>query len=197
MRSLTAVCVLQATALGQTAAEYYQSLNLEKPEAENAAIRFSRQRTHSLARDDTIRPFSKIEVDSHQNFYDFLDNVDIAAITPIKQEWIINVCGMSRMDSFTAIPKVGVGCCLPAEAAVRNAVHVLGLTCFFVSVQYFADEMVNEMLSEVNGLYYESVKRSIADYVLLNEDERRRLQVTATPRESAFQRRLEFDFGDT
>ena len=80
---------------------------------------------------------------------------------------------------------------------MRNAVHVLGLTCFLVSVQYLSDEMVDEMLSEVNGLYYESVKRSIADYVLLNEDERRRLQVTATPRESALQRRLEFDFGDT
>jgi hypothetical protein len=117
MRSLTAVCVLQATALGQTAAAYYQSLNLEKPEAENAAIQFSRQRTHSLARDDTIRPFSKIEADSHQNFYDFLDNVDIAAIAPIKQEWIINVCGMSRMDSFTAIPKVGM---LPASGSFRE-----------------------------------------------------------------------------
>ena len=111
-RSLTAVWVLQATALGQTAAEYYRSLNLEKPEPENAAIQFSRQRTHSLARDDTIRPFSKIEADSHQNFYDFLDNVEIAAIAPIKQEWIFNVCGMSRMDSFTAIPKVGM---LPAS----------------------------------------------------------------------------------
>ena len=49
----------------------------------------------------------------------------------------------------------------------------------------------------MNGLYYESVRQAIADYVLLNEDERKRLQVSATPRESALRRGLEFEFGDT
>lgn len=71
------------------------------------------------------------------------------------------------------------------------------LTCAFLLVQYLADEMVDEMLSEMNGLYYESVRQAIADYVLLNEDERKRLQVSATPRESALRRGLEFEFGDT
>ena len=52
------------------------------------------------------------------------------------------------------------------------------------------------MLSEMNEMYYESVKTSIADYVMLNQEERRRLQVTVTPVESALERRINFVFGE-
>jgi len=63
--------------------------------------------------------------------------------------------------------------------------------------QDLVDEMVDDMLSEMNGMYYESVKRAIADYVLLNENERERLNVAITPHESAVHRRIEFMFGET
>ena len=63
--------------------------------------------------------------------------------------------------------------------------------------QDLVDEMVDDMLSEMNGMYYESVKRAIADYVLLNENERERLNVAITPHESAVHRRIEFVFGET
>ena len=65
------------------------------------------------------------------------------------------------------------------------------------SAQFLADEMIDGMLSEMNQLYYESVKRTIADYILHNQEERDRLQVTVTPRESALARRIEFEFGET
>ena len=185
--------MFQASAPGKSAAEYYESLNVQPPEAADAAIHFSRQRTLAMARDDIIRPVSELEAEAYQNFYALLDSVDTDSIAPIKQEWIFNVCGMAHIDSFTAIPKVRVCCCLPPRARGSWCV----LTGPFSSVQYLADEMVDEMLSEINGLYYESVRQAIADYVLLNEDERKRLQVSATPRESAVRRGLEFDFGDT
>lgn len=57
--------------------------------------------------------------------------------------------------------------------------------------------MIDGMLSEMNQLYYDSVKRTIADYILHNQEERDRLQVPVTPRESALARRIEFEFGET
>ena len=85
----------------------YNDDTLEKePEAENAPAEFSRQRLLPLASDDTIRPISELEAESHENYYELVDKVDTSAIAPIKQEWIYNVCGMANVDSFTAIPKV-------------------------------------------------------------------------------------------
>jgi|NorSeaMetagenome_1021524.scaffolds.fasta_scaffold55381_3 hypothetical protein len=98
--------MFQATAPGKGAAEYYATLNVQAPEATDAAIHFSRQRSLALARDDTIRPISELEAEAHQNFYALMDNVDSDSIAPIKKEWIFNVCGMAHVDSFNAIPKV-------------------------------------------------------------------------------------------
>lgn len=85
----------------------YTDNNLEpEPEVENATAEFSRARLLSLARDDTIRPISQLETESHENYYELVYKVDTSAIAPIKQEWIYNVCRMANVDSFTAIPKV-------------------------------------------------------------------------------------------
>jgi dynein heavy chain len=37
--------------------------------------------------------------------------------------------------------------------------------------------MINDMLSEINRNYYESVKKSIVDYVLKDEEERMRIGI--------------------
>jgi dynein heavy chain len=39
------------------------------------------------------------------------------------------------------------------------------------------EQMIDEMLSEINRNYYESVKKSIVDYVLKDEDERMRIGI--------------------
>jgi hypothetical protein len=78
-----------------------------------------------------------------------------------------------------------------------HADNMLASSSDFVRLQDIAEEMVDDMLSEMNMLYYESVQRSIADYILRNSNERQRLQVTVTPHESALQRRIEFEFGET
>jgi len=58
------------------------------------------------------------------------------------------------------------------------------------------DDMVDDMLSEMNEMYYECVQKSVGDYILKNQDERKRLGVVITPFEAAKHRRLEFDFGE-
>lgn len=42
------------------------------------------------------------------------------------------------------------------------------------------NNMVNRMLNEINRDYYESVKKSILDYVLKDEDERKRVGIMTT-----------------
>ena len=182
---------------------------LEVQEPEGAAAQFSRQRALPLARNDAIRPISEIEAESHENYYSLLDKVDIESIAPIKQDWIYNVCGMANVDSYS-IPKV----CFRLQIEWPSVRHVYYLKmCIYLSIlllfmrmplfwggwgdQDLVDEMVDDMLSEMNGMYYESVKRAIADYVLLNKNERERLNVAITPHESAVHRRIEFVFGET
>ena len=75
-------------------------------EGKEAALQFSRKRALPLTRDDTIRPISDLEADSHDHFYDLLKNVGTDTIAPIKQDWIYNVCCMAGIDSFTSGPKV-------------------------------------------------------------------------------------------
>ena len=138
----------------------------DQEEAPNACAAFSRQRELQLAMDDEIRQLDDLEADSHDRYYDLLESVDRETIAPIKQEWIYNVCGMANVDSFPAIPK------------------------------YLVDEMVDDMLSEMNEIYYQCVQKSVGEYILKNEDERKRFSVSVTPHESALQRRIEFDFGE-
>ena len=147
--------------------EYYDGAEQEDyEEPADASARFSRQRELPLAMDDNIPQMSEVEDDSHERYYDLLESVDKETIAPIKQEWIYNVCGMANIDSFPAIPK------------------------------YMVDDMVDTMLSEMNEIYYGCVQKSVSEYILKNEDERRRLAVTSTPHESAKSRRIEFSFGE-
>ena len=45
-------------------------------------------------------------------------------------------------------------------------------------------------------MYYTCVKKGVGEYILKNEDERKRLAVSITPDESAKIRCIEFEFGD-
>lgn len=96
-----------------------------------------------------------------------METIDTESIAPIKQEWIDNVCMMANVEGFPDIPR------------------------------HTADEMVDEMLLEMNDLYVHSVTKSIAEYILLNQNERERLRTLYTPKESAVERRIEFHFGET
>ena len=141
--------------------------DLEFEEIEERSFAFSRQRELVLSRDDEIPAFTEEERDSHVRYEMLIDAIDESVIAPIKQQWIDNVCTMAKIDSFPAIP-----------------VHL-------------ADVMINDTLEDMNMLYIRSVKQSISDYILKNEDERKRLKVTLTPLESAVDRRVEFHFGET
>ena len=88
------------------------------------------------------------------------------SIAPIKKEWIYNACEVAKIDSFTGINKTEL------------------------------DVLVDEMLSEMNDMYIDSVRLSIAEYLLLHRPERRRLQIHETPREIHLKHRLEFAFGE-
>ena len=99
-------------------------------ELEGAAAQFSRQRALPLARNDTIRPISEIEAESHENYYRFMDKVDIESIAPIKQDWIYNVCGMANVDSYS-IPKV----CFRLQIEWPSVRHVYYLKmCIYLSI---------------------------------------------------------------
>lgn len=54
-----------------------------------------------------------------------------------------------------------------------------------------------QTLKEMNRLYIRSVKQSISEYILLNSNERKRLNIPCTPAESAIERRVKFKFGET
>ena len=151
----------------QTGYDYSEKIDEEGQfEPENASADFSRQRKLPLSMDDVIAPLDASEIESHDYYRALLDSIDEQTIAPIKQEWIYNVCGMANIDSFPAIPK------------------------------YMVDDMVDGMLSEMNDMYYTCVKKGVGEYILKNEDERKRLAVSITPDESAKIRCIEFEFGD-
>jgi len=87
-------------------------------------------------------------------------------VVPVKKKWISNACRWAQLGSFPLIP---------------------------ISEQ---DELIETMLSEVCTLYQRSVQKTIADYVLKNADERKRLYIQNTPHESLAARFQRFEFGD-
>eukprot|EP00960_Hanusia_phi_P013113 383004-Hanusia_phi.AAC.1 len=142
----------------------------EYGEPSESRMKFHRHREVPLKKIDIISPLSKEEI-----------------------EWI-DVMLFDKFDSFMS--GIGSDSIAPIKKEwIYNACEGARIDAFTINKTEL-DHMVDEMLSEMNDMYIDSVRLSIAEYLLLHQPERKRLEILETPREINLKHRLEFAFGE-